>query len=65
MANNGANGATEEELYITKRDGTKEVVSFDKILKRVKALGTSVAAQASVAGTSTSACAAAQAGTSA
>ena len=30
----------EEELYIIKRDGTKEVLSFDKILKRVKALGT-------------------------
>ena len=37
----------EEELYIIKRDGTKEVVSFDKILKRVKALGTG----ACVAGT--------------
>ncbi len=33
----------EEELYIIKRDGTQEVVSFDKILKRVKALGTGVA----------------------
>jgi ribonucleotide reductase alpha subunit len=31
---------TEEELYIIKRDGTKEVLSFDKILRRVKALGT-------------------------
>ena len=41
----------EEELYIIKRDGTKEVVSFDKILKRVKALGTS-AAGPSAAGTS-------------
>jgi ribonucleotide reductase alpha subunit len=30
----------DEELFITKRDGSKEVVSFDKILKRVKALGT-------------------------
>ena len=30
----------DEELYIIKRDGTKEVLSFDKILKRVKALGT-------------------------
>ena len=30
----------EEELYIIKRDGTKEVLSFDKILRRVKALGT-------------------------
>ena len=33
----------EEELYIIKRDGSKEVVSFDKILRRVKALGTSTA----------------------
>ncbi len=30
----------DEELYILKRDGTKEVLSFDKILRRVKALGT-------------------------
>ena len=29
-----------EELYIIKRDGSKEILSFDKILKRVKALGT-------------------------
>ena len=36
----------EEELYIIKRDGTQEVVSFDKILKRVKALGTSAAGPA-------------------
>jgi ribonucleotide reductase alpha subunit len=50
MANVGV-VANEEELYITKRDGTKEVVSFDKILKRIKALGTS----ASVAGTSVAA----------
>jgi ribonucleoside-diphosphate reductase alpha chain len=43
----------EEELYIIKRDGTKEVVSFDKILKRVKALGACVAGtSACVAGTS-------------
>ncbi len=42
----------EEELYIIKRDGIKEVVSFDKILKRVKALGTM--ASASGAGTCTS-----------
>jgi ribonucleotide reductase alpha subunit len=31
---------SEEELYIIKRDGSKEVLSFDKILRRVKALGT-------------------------
>jgi ribonucleotide reductase alpha subunit len=30
----------DEELYVIKRDGVKEAVSFDKILKRVKALGT-------------------------
>jgi len=30
----------EEELHVIKRDGTIEVVSFDKILKRVKCLGT-------------------------
>ena len=29
-----------DELYIIKRDGSKEVLSFDKILKRVKLLGT-------------------------
>ena len=29
-----------EELYVLKRDGSREVVSFDKILKRVKCLGT-------------------------
>lgn len=33
----------DEELYILKRDGTKEVLSFDKILRRVKALGTDAA----------------------
>ena len=55
---NGANGM-EEELYIIKRDGTQEVVSFDKILKRVKALGTS-AAGPSAAGTSAAGPSAAQ-----
>lgn len=30
----------EDELYVTKRDNTIEVLSFDKILKRVKCLGT-------------------------
>jgi ribonucleotide reductase alpha subunit len=37
---NVTNVVNDEELYIIKRDGTKEVLSFDKILKRVKALGT-------------------------
>ena len=27
------------EMYVTKRNGTKEVVSFDKILKRIKTIG--------------------------
>ena len=35
-----ANVVGTEELYIIKRDGSKEILSFDKILKRVKALGT-------------------------
>jgi ribonucleoside-diphosphate reductase alpha subunit len=29
----------EEEMYVTKRDGRLEMVSFDKILKRIKKLG--------------------------
>ena len=29
----------EQDLYVIKRDGTREVVSFDKILRRVKNLG--------------------------
>jgi hypothetical protein len=28
----------EEEMYVTKRDGNKEIVSFDKILKRIKTI---------------------------
>ena len=32
--------ANDEELSIIKRDGSVEILSFDKILKRVKALGT-------------------------
>ena len=36
----GQDPITNEELYILKRDGSKEILSFDKILKRVKALGT-------------------------
>ena len=39
-ANHTTNSNDDEELYIIKRDGTKEVLSFDKILKRVKSLGT-------------------------
>jgi ribonucleotide reductase alpha subunit len=31
---------TDDELHIIKRDGTVELLSFDKILKRVKSLGT-------------------------
>ena len=29
----------EEEMYVTKRDGKREIVSFDKILNRIKRLG--------------------------
>lgn len=29
----------EEEMYVIKRDGKKEIVSFDKILKRIKKIG--------------------------
>ena len=29
----------DEEMYVLKRDGSKEIISFDKILKRVKNLG--------------------------
>ena len=29
----------EEEMYVTKRNGETEIISFDKILKRVKNLG--------------------------
>lgn len=37
---NGAKGAKEmNKMYVTKRDGTKEEISFDKILRRVKKLG--------------------------
>lgn len=31
-----------EEMYVTKRDGEREIVSFDKILKRIKTLGQEV-----------------------
>jgi ribonucleotide reductase alpha subunit len=30
----------DEEMYVTKRNGEKEIVSFDKILTRIKKLGT-------------------------
>ena len=33
------NQSNEQDLYVIKRDGAREVVSFDKILKRVKNLG--------------------------
>ena len=29
----------ENEMYVTKRNGTREIVSFDKILNRIKKLG--------------------------
>ena len=32
----------EEEMYVTKRDGNREIVSFDKILKRIKTIGMEV-----------------------
>jgi ribonucleoside-diphosphate reductase alpha chain len=31
--------STNEEMYVTKRNGTREIVSFDKILNRIKVLG--------------------------
>jgi len=30
---------TDEEMYVTKRNGNREIVSFDKILNRIKKLG--------------------------
>ena len=37
---NSKNGTKEiNKMYVTKRDGTKEEISFDKILRRVKKLG--------------------------
>lgn len=30
----------DEEMYVTKRNGNKEIVSFDKILRRIRTLGT-------------------------
>jgi hypothetical protein len=29
----------EEEMYVIKRNGNSEIVSFDKILKRIKNIG--------------------------
>jgi ATP cone domain. len=31
--------STDEDMYVLKRDGSSEIISFDKILKRVKNLG--------------------------
>lgn len=31
-----------EEMYVTKRDGNREIVSFDKILRRIRTLGQEV-----------------------
>ena len=33
------NDNTDEDMYVTKRNGSLEIISFDKILKRVKNLG--------------------------
>ena len=33
------NSNVDEEMYVTKRSGKTEVVSFDKILKRIKTIG--------------------------
>jgi len=32
----------DDEMYVTKRDGNQEIVSFDKILKRIKTIGQEV-----------------------
>ena len=29
----------EQEMYVIKRDGAEEIISFDKILRRVKTIG--------------------------
>ena len=31
-----------DEMYVTKRDGKEEIVSFDKILRRIKAVGAEI-----------------------
>ena len=33
------NNTTNDEMYVTKRDGELEIVSFDKILRRIKRIG--------------------------
>ena len=38
MRNNKSNDL---EMHVIKRNGKKEVISFDKILKRIKSLGSS------------------------
>ena len=35
----------DEEMYVTKRNGEKEIVSFDKILQRIKKTGTEAGIQ--------------------
>lgn len=35
----------DEEMYVTKRNGEKEIVSFDKILQRIKKAGSKVGIQ--------------------
>jgi ribonucleoside-diphosphate reductase alpha subunit len=32
--------SNEDEMYVTKRNGEREIVSFDKILKRIRTIGT-------------------------
>ena len=29
----------EQEMYVTKRNHSREIISFDKILRRIKSLG--------------------------
>ena len=36
------NNEINEEMYVTKRSGRKEIVAFDKILRRIKNVGTEV-----------------------
>ena len=37
--NHNTSDVEEDEDYVIKRDGTREKVSFDKILNRIKILG--------------------------
>ena len=39
MSNNDSN---KKEMHVTKRNNTKEVVSFDKILQRIKKIGNDI-----------------------